>query len=53
MMMQNEEYTKRTLALDCIEKIGQLVRVCGWVQVVRAHGKIAFIDLRDRSGVIQ
>ena len=52
-MMQNEEYTKRTLAFDCIEKIGQLVRVCGWVQVVRAHGKIAFIDLRDRSGVIQ
>lgn len=33
--------------------IGEKVRVSGWVNVRRAHGKILFIDLRDRSGVIQ
>jgi nondiscriminating aspartyl-tRNA synthetase len=25
----------------------------GWVQVLRVHGKIAFLDLRDGSGIIQ
>lgn len=47
------ESVERTLALECLEKIGQEVMLSGWVQVVRAHGKIAFIDLRDYSGVIQ
>ncbi len=29
------------------------VRVAGWVHVRRDHGKIIFIDIRDRSGVLQ
>jgi len=29
------------------------VKVMGWVNSWRAHGKILFIDLRDRSGVLQ
>ncbi len=32
---------------------GQKVKVSGWVNVRRAHGKILFIDLRDRSGILQ
>lgn len=43
----------RTLINDCLQKIGETVRVSGWVHTVRAHGKIAFFDLRDRSGIIQ
>ncbi len=43
----------RTLILDCKEKIGQDVSVCGFVQVRRDHGKIKFLDVADRSGIIQ
>ena len=44
---------KRTLIIDCLDKIGETVKVSGWVHTVRAHGKIAFFDLRDRSGILQ
>jgi len=36
-----------------IEKIGATVKLCGWVNTRRNMGKIIFIDLRDRSGVVQ
>lgn len=32
---------------------GQPVRVSGWVHRRRDHGGVVFIDLRDRSGVLQ
>lgn len=44
---------ERTLVIDTIKNLGDKARVCGWVNVVRAHGKILFIDLRDISGVLQ
>ncbi|MBI3109776.1 aspartate--tRNA(Asn) ligase [Candidatus Daviesbacteria bacterium] len=43
----------RSLILDCNNKIGEKVNICGWVQARRDHGKILFLDVLDRSGLIQ
>ncbi len=43
----------RTLIADTITKVDEVVTVQGWVHIVRSHGKITFLDLRDRSGLLQ
>lgn len=44
---------KRIFNLETKKYIGQKVQVAGWVERRRDHGKIIFIDLRDRSGILQ
>ncbi len=43
----------RTLSRDIASHEGKEIELSGWVDVVRAHGKVLFLDLRDRSGIVQ
>ncbi len=43
----------RTLVFDCLKKVGKDVKLSGWVRTRRDHGKLIFLDVRDRSGVVQ
>ena len=43
----------RTYIDELKKHVGSEVSVAGWVDARRAHGKLIFIDLRDRTGVIQ
>lgn len=43
----------RTLIGETVSYVGQTVELSGWVDARRDHGKIIFLDLRDRSGSVQ
>src|SRR3989344_4068129 len=35
------------------KEVGQTITLCGWVDTLRVSGKITFLLLRDRTGIIQ
>lgn len=43
----------RILNAETVGKVGETVRVAGWIHARRDMGKIMFFDLRDRSGLLQ
>ncbi|MEK7621761.1 MAG: amino acid--tRNA ligase-related protein [Patescibacteria group bacterium] len=47
--MERERVMIETLG----KRVGEEVKVCGWVDIRRDHGKLIFFDLRDASGKVQ
>ena len=47
------EELKRTLIKETVDKAGSEVLIKGWVRIRRDHGKLIFLDVVDRSGIIQ
>ena len=35
------------------DNVGQQVRLAGWIDTIRDHGGVIFIDLRDSYGITQ
>ncbi len=46
-------YRDRTLNQITEGDVGQNLKVAGWVENIRDHGGVSFIDLRDMYGVLQ
>lgn len=44
---------ERILSVETKDKVGQEVLLKGWVNARRNMGKIVFLDLRDRAGIVQ
>lgn len=44
---------ERTLISETPDHAGKKVKLLGWVNIKRDHGKITFIDLKDRTGIVQ
>ena len=44
---------KQTWIADTAHMVGSEVELYGWIDVRRDHGKVIFLDLRDRSGICQ
>jgi len=44
---------KRIFNIEAVAKVGEEVTLSGWVHARRDMGKIIFIDLRDKTGLMQ
>ena len=51
--MAENIYRTHTCGELCEKNIGGAVRLAGWIDAVRDHGGVLFIDLRDNYGVTQ
>ena len=48
-----QEELKRVLTSKVADFEGQEVKLQGWVNIRRDHGKLIFFDLRDKDGLVQ
>ena len=52
-MTSINQYRDRTIGEVQEHHIGEKLRVAGWIENIRDHGGVSFIDLRDMYGVLQ
>ena len=54
-MNTNKNNIYRDVTMDNISEknVGETVRIAGWIENIRDHGGVSFIDLRDMYGVMQ
>lgn len=52
-MLRPNEYRTHTCGELRESDIGKKVRVSGWLENVRDHGGVKFVDLRDQYGLVQ
>ena len=50
MIIENK-YRSRACGEVSESDIGKVIRVAGWVENIRDHGGIRFVDLRDQYGI--
>ena len=49
----NNIYRDVTIGQLGEDNVGQTVKIAGWIENIRDHGGVSFIDLRDMYGVMQ
>jgi aspartyl-tRNA synthetase len=47
------QYRDRIIGSLSEKDVGTELRVCGWIENIRDHGGVSFIDLRDMYGTLQ
>ena len=52
-VFQSQAYRTKNCGELTLADVGQEVRLAGWINTIRNHGGVAFIDLRDHYGVTQ
>ena len=49
----SDMYRSKTMDKISESDIGSQLKIAGWVENIRDHGGVSFIDLRDMYGVMQ
>ena len=44
---------KRIFTSEAVEKVGEMIKVAGWIHARRDMGKVMFFDVRDKEGLLQ
>jgi len=52
-VIAGRRYMKKLSILDSVKSIGKVVELYGWVSTIRDHKNIVFVDLKDKTGVVQ
>ena len=51
--MLNNKYRTHMCGTIGEKEVGESVKIAGWVENIRDHGGVIFVDIRDMTGVIQ